>query len=157
MRHKKTKRRITEPDKVYKNRLVGKFINRLMKDGKKTVAQKAFYGALDIISQKNQDALSVFERALQTVSPRQEVRARRVGGANYQIPTEVRADRKTSLSIRWLIQAAKKRPSTEYHSFSAKLAAELMDAIENKGEAVKKKDTMQKMADANKAFSHFRW
>lgn len=157
MRHKKTEKRTIEADPVYKNRLVAKFINRIMKDGKKTVAEKTLYKTFQIINDKKQDALDVFERAIQNVAPKQEVRARRVGGASYQVPAEVRPDRKVSLSIRWIIAAAKARPSTEYHTFPEKLAAELLDAIQNQGAAIKKRDTVHRMAEANRAFSHFRW
>lgn len=157
MRHKKVEKREVEQDKVYNNRLVAKFINRLMKDGKKTVAQSLLYKAFDLIEQKKQDPLSLFERAIQNVGPRQEVKARRVGGASYQVPAEVRGERKVSLAIRWIIQAAKARSSKEYHTFSEKLAAELLDAANNMGEAIKKRDTMHRMAEANKAFAHFRW
>ena len=157
MRHKKAERRQTEPDKIYKSRLVTKFINNLMKDGKKTVAQRIFYDSLELMKKQGKDPLEVFEKAISNVEPRQEVKARRVGGASYQIPIEVRGDRRTSLATRWIIQAAKSRSNKEFHTFSEKLAAEFLDALENKGEAIKKKDGMQRMADANKAFAHFRW
>lgn len=157
MRHKKVEKRIVEQDEVYNNRLVAKFINRLMRDGKKTVAQSLLYKAFDLIEQKKEDPLALFEGAIQNVGPKQEVKARRVGGASYQVPAEVRGERKISLAIRWLIQAAKARSSKEYHTFSEKLAAELLDASQNQGEAIKKKDAMQRMAEANKAFAHFRW
>ncbi len=157
MRHKKVAKRETAQDSIYKSRLVGKFINNLMTDGKKTVAQRVFYDAMDIIEQKGQKPLEVFEKAVQSVAPRQEVKARRVGGASYQVPIEVRGDRKITLAIRWLIEAAKARSSSEYHRFSEKLAAELFDAIQNQGAAVKKRDTMHRSAEANKAFAHFKW
>lgn len=157
MRHKKSSKRQLEPDKIYGSRLVAKFINNLMRDGKKTVAQKVFYDSLSLIEKQGKNPLEVFEKAITNIEPRQEVKARRVGGANYQIPIEVRGDRKMSLAIRWIIQAAAGRPSKEHHTFSEKLAAELMDAIENKGEAIKKRDVMHRMAEANKAFAHFRW
>ncbi|HSX40358.1 MAG TPA: 30S ribosomal protein S7 [Candidatus Saccharimonadales bacterium] len=157
MRHKKVQKRKTEPDVIYQNALVAKFINSMMKDGKKTVAAKIMYSTFDLLSKKNQDALSVFERAVQNVGPRVEVKARRVGGASYQIPLEVRGDKKVSLAIRWLIDAARKRSNREYHKFEEKLAAEFLDAIDNKGEAIKKRDTVHRMAEANKAFAHFRW
>lgn len=158
MRHKKVEKRKPEADKIYQNKMVSKFINRMMKDGKKAVAEKNFYDALSLIKEKNNiDPLEVFERALQTVGPKQEVKARRVGGASYQVPAEVKGDRKVSLAIRWLIGAARKRSNKEYHTFSEKLAAELFDASQNLGEAIKKRDTMQKQAEANRAFAHFRW
>lgn len=157
MRHKKVEKREIEGDKIYNNRLVARFINRIMQSGKKTIAQNTVYQAFEIIKEKKVDPLVAFEAAIQNVSPKQEVKARRVGGASYQVPIEVRGERKISLAIRWIIQAATNRPSKEYKSFSKKLAAELLDASENKGEATKKKDTMQRMADANRAFAHFRW
>lgn len=157
MRHKKVEKRTVDPDPIYKNRLVAKFINRLMKDGKKSIAQKTLYKTFTIISAKNQDPMEVFERAIQTISPKQEVKARRVGGASYQIPTEVRGDRKVSLAIRWIIVAAKARSSKEFHTFPEKLSAELLDALQNQGAAVKKRDSMHRMAEANRAFAHFRW
>lgn len=157
MRHKKAEKRTIQADTVYNNRLVARFINGIMKDGKKTIAQKNLYTAFSLIESKQKNPLEVFEKAVQTVAPKQEVRARRVGGASYQVPTEVRGDRRVSLAIRWIIAAATARPSTEYHTIAEKLAVELMDAADNKGEAVKKRDTVQRMVEANRAFSHFRW
>ncbi len=157
MRHKKTQKRQLEPDKIYNSKLVAKFINNLMRDGKKTIAQRVFYDCLNLIEKQGKNPLEVFEKAISNIEPRLEVKARRVGGANYQIPIEVRGERKMSLAIRWLIEAAASRPSKEYHTFSEKLAAELMDALENKGDAIKKRDVVHRMADANKAFAHFRW
>jgi len=157
MRHKKAPKRETKPDMLYQNKLVAKFINNIMQDGKKTVAEKSFYGALTEVSADNKQAVDVFEQAIQTVGPKIEVRARRIGGANYQVPTEVRGERRISLAMRWIIDAARKRPNSEYRTFSKKLAAELKDAAEGKGEAVKKRDTVLRMAEANRAFSHFRW
>jgi|SRR3989344_4057821 len=158
MRHKKVKKREIEPDKIYKSKLVAKFINNIMFDGKKSVAEGVFYDALSLLEKKGQsDPLTVFERAIQTVGPKQEVKARRVGGANYQVPIEVRGDRKTSLAIRWIIEAARKRSSKDFHTFEEKLAAEFLDASNNLGDAIKKRDTTYKMAEANKAFAHFRW
>lgn len=165
MRHKKIQKRQAEQDKVYQSRLVTKFINNLMRDGKKTVAQRIFYTALEEIDKKAHSAGSgqvqkgfeVFERAINNVGPRQEVKAKRIGGASYQVPMEVRGERKTSLAIRWIIEAARKRSSKEYHTFSQKLAAELMDAVNNLGAAIKKRDTAHRMAEANRAFSHFRF
>ncbi len=157
MRHKKTKKRVIDVDKIYNSRLVAKFINRIMRDGKKTVAEKVVYGAFERLSQKEQEPISIFEKAIQNVGPKIEVKARRVGGASYQVPLEVRGDRKVSLAIRWIITAAEGRSNKEYHTFSEKLAAELMDASQNLGAAVKKRDTVLRMAEANKAFAHFRW
>jgi small subunit ribosomal protein S7 len=157
MRHKKVQKRQTEPDKVFQSKLAAKFINNLMKDGKKTVAEKLFYQALEEIDKKGQKGIEVFEQAVLNVGPRQEVKAKRIGGASYQVPMEVRGDRKTSLAIRWIIEAAKARSSKDYHGFAAKLAAELIDAVNNAGAAVKKRDTAHRMAEANRAFSHFRF
>ena len=154
MRHKKAEKRQTPPDTIYNNRLVAKFINNMMHSGKKSVAQKEFYEALELIGK---DGLETFEKAIQNVGPKTEVRARRVGGANYQVPTEVRGERRISLAVRWILDAARKRPNTEYRTFAKKLAAELTDAGEGKGEAIKKRDTVLRMAEANRAFSHFRW
>lgn len=157
MRHKKAPKRFTEPDKIHNSVHLTKFINRLMKDGKKSVAERVVYGALAILEKDGKDALEIFEKALQNVSPKVEVKARRIGGANFQVPIEVRPERRMSLSIRWLLEAAEKRSNKEYHSFSEKLAAELGAAATGEGEAMKKKDIMHRQAEANKAFSHFRW
>ena len=156
-RGKKIKKRTVEPDPIYNIRLLQRFINRSMRDGKKSAAQKQVYTALDIIKEKKLDPGEVFQTALNNVSPRMEVKSRRVGGASYQVPQEVRGERKVSLSIRWLIESARKRSNKEYHTFAEKLAAEFLDAYNNAGEAVKKRDIMHRMAEANKAFSHFRW
>lgn len=157
MRHKKVEKRDIEPDKVYKSVLVERTINRIMKNGKKTVAQNLVYQAFSYLKEKGHDPLNTFEKALQNIAPKQEIKARRVGGANYQVPIEVRGDRKISLSIRWLIQAATGRANKEYKTFDKKLAAEILDASDNKGEAIRKRDVMHKQAEANKAFAHFRW
>jgi small subunit ribosomal protein S7 len=157
MRHRKAEKRIIKPDVLYGSVLVEKFINRLMRDGKKTVAEKKMYLAMDILRKKGHDPMDVFEKAIQNVTPKLEIRARRVGGANYQVPVEVRPERRTTLAIRWLIEAARKRPNKEYHTFEEKLAAELISASNNEGEAIKKKEIMHRQAEANKAFAHFRW
>ncbi len=151
--HKKT----TKPDLVYSNKLLGRFINTVMKNGKKTVAQGLVYDALDTIKEKGLDPVDVFNTAIQNVGPKMEVRPRRVGGASYQVPVEVRGERRISLAIRWIIQSAKKRSNKEYKTFAAKLVAELVDAYNNTGEAIRKRDIVYKTAEANKAFSHFRW
>lgn len=153
----KIKKRSVEPDLLYSNKLLARFINRVMRDGKKSVAFGNVYQAFDLINEKKLDPLNVFQTALQNVSPKMEVRPRRVGGASYQVPMEVRGERRISLSIRWVIQAARNRSNKTYHTFSEKLAAELMDAYNNTGEAIKKRDLMHRNAEANKAFSHFRW
>lgn len=151
------RRRDIAGDAIYNNLLVTKFINRLMRDGKKTTAQRVVYRALDIIKDKGNDPIKVFEGAIDTIGPRQEVRARRIGGAAYQVPSEVRGPRRIALSIRWILEAANKRPTGEYKTFAEKLAAELIDASQNQGEAIRKRDVAHKMAEANKAFAHFRW
>ncbi|SRR5260221_1567700 len=157
MRHKKVHKRIAEPDKIYNSVIVTQFINRLMRDGKKTVAQSVVYRMFDLLQEKGQEPLKAFENALTTVGPKMEIKARRIGGANYQVPVEVRGDRKNALAIRWVLEAAKARPSKEYHTFAEKLVAEMMDILEGKGEAIKKRDNTIRQAEANKAFAHFRW
>lgn len=157
MRHAKVARRQIEPDKIFNNILVARFINRIMMDGKKTIAQKNVYGAFDLLTKQGHNALEIFEKAIQNVAPKVEVRARRIGGANYQVPVEVRPERKNALTIRWIIEAARKRSNKEFRTFEAKLAAELLAASNNEGEAMKKKEVMHKQAEANRAFAHFRW
>lgn len=157
MRHKKTPIRKIEQDAVYRNKLVAQFINYLMQSGKKTVATNLLYNAFEILSKEKKDPVAVFELALQNVGPKQEVKARRVGGASYQIPVEVRGDRRMSLAMRWIIQAARAKSNKELHTFSEKLALEFTEAAENKGEAIKKRDIAHRMAQANRAFAHFRW
>lgn len=134
-----------------------RFINRVMRSGKKRVAEEIVYSALDAIKAKGEDPVKVFETAINTVGPKMEVRARRVGGASYQVPTEVRGDRRIALAIRWIIQFANKRSNKEFKSFSDKLAAELTDAANGQGESIKKRDTVHRMAEANRAFAHFKW
>ncbi len=169
------KRRIL-PDPVYGNELLAKFINCVMTDGKKSVAEKVVYGSLELVAKKmskksqegEQDggegssksakvsnrALDIFSQALENIRPTVEVRSRRVGGATYQVPVEVRASRSFALAMRWLIQAARSRGE---HGMVAQLAAEIMEAFEQKGSAIKKRDDMHRMAKANQAFAHFRW
>jgi small subunit ribosomal protein S7 len=138
--------------------MLTKLINRMMKDGKKEAARKQVYKALDIIKSKTgQEPLEFFNTSLENIKPQMEVRARRIGGAAYQVPVPVRGPRKDSLAIRWLIIASQARPNSEFHSFAEKLAAELIDASNNSGSAVKKKLDTHRMAEANKAFAHFRW
>lgn len=158
MRSKKTYKRIVLPDPVYGNRMLGRLINRVMISGKKSIAEAHVYKALDIIKEKGEeDPIKVFETAINNVGPKMEVRTRRVGGASYQVPTEVRGDRRVALAIRWIVEFAKKRSNKEYHTYAEKLAMELLDANKNVGEAIKRRDTVLRMADANKAFAHFRW
>jgi small subunit ribosomal protein S7 len=143
------------PDPKYHDRLVTKFINGLMKDGKKGVAEGILYGAMDVVQEKSkEDPLRIFKKALDNVKPVLEVRSRRVGGATYQIPVEVRSERRISLSIRWVVQCAKARGEK---SMEKKLAGELLDAANNSGAAIKKREDTHKMAEANKAFAHYRW
>lgn len=142
-------------DPVYSSRLVAKFVARLMCSGKKSTAEKIFYHAVEELAQKSQeDALRAFERALENVKPQMEVKSRRVGGATYQVPMEVRPDRQTSLAIRWLIMYSRGRGEK---GMTRKLSAELLDAFNNRGGAVKKKEDTHRMAEANKAFAHYRW
>ena len=143
------------PDPVYHSKTVTKFINKVMLSGKKSVAQRVVYDAFETIREKTgQDPLEVFETALRNVMPVLEVKARRVGGANYQVPVEVRADRRMTLGIRWLVGYARLRGEK---TMEARLSAELMDAANNTGAAIKKKEDTHKMAEANKAFAHYRW
>jgi small subunit ribosomal protein S7 len=157
MRHKKAEKRNIEPDTIYNNLSVSKLINYIMHDGKKTTAQQQVYKALEILKTKGEDPIKVLDKALQNVGPKVEVKARRVGGANYQVPAEVKHDRRMSLALRWIIEASRKRPNKEYHSYAAKLAAELTDASQNLGEAIRKRDITLKQAEANRAFAHFRF
>lgn len=157
MRHAKVQKRQITPDTIYNSVVVAKLINYIMRDGKKTTAQAQVYNAFQILAEKGEDPLKAFEKAVQNVGPKVEVKARRIGGANYQVPVEVRPERRTSLALRWIIEAARKRSNKEFHTFAEKLAAELNDAIQNQGEAVRKREIALKQADANKAFSSFRW
>lgn len=158
MRSGKTEKRILPPDPIYNSRLITRFINKVMRDGKRSTAQSLLYKALENIKEAlKEDPVLVFEKAIQNVSPKMEVRPRRVGGASYQIPVEVRGDRKEALAIRWILDATKKRSNKDFHTFDKKLAAELMDAANSTGAAIKKKDDVQKIASANRAFAHFRW
>jgi small subunit ribosomal protein S7 len=151
------KKRTIDGDPLYANKLVTKFINRIMRDGKKSTAETSVYGAFELLKAKGQEPLKVFEQALNVIGPRMEVRPRRVGGASYQVPAEVRGDRRFSLAMRWIITAARNRSNKEFHSFSEKLAAEFIDALQNQGEAVRKRNAVHKMAEANRAFAHLRW
>lgn len=156
-RRTKAIKKKTEPDPVYKNRLVTKLINRSMRNGKKSIAQKQVYGSFEIVKEKGKDPMDVFSKALENIKPTMEVRARRVGGAAYQVPMSVRGVRRDSLAIRWLIMSARARSNAEYNTFSEKLAAELLEAAKGEGGAVKRKTDMERMAEANRAFAHFRW
>ncbi len=154
-RRKVVAKREIIPDSRYGSALVSKFINAVMSDGKKSTAERMFYGAMDIIEQKtHQDPLSVFKQAINNVKPVLEVKSRRVGGATYQVPVEVRQDRRTALALRWIISFSRSRPE---HSMSEALAAELIAASKSEGASAKKKEDTHRMADANKAFAHYRW
>jgi small subunit ribosomal protein S7 len=157
MRHKKAPKRIVEGDIVYNNKQITKFINYLMKDGKKTVAQNVLYSTFEKIAKEKGDPIVVFEKALDNVGPKQEVKAKRVGGANYQVPQEVRPERRISLAMRWIVEAARKRSNKDFRVFEEKLAAEILDASNEQGEAIRKRDSVLRMAQANRAFGHFKW
>jgi small subunit ribosomal protein S7 len=158
MRTKKAQVREVEKDLKYGSVLVQRIINRSIKNGKKSVAQKQVYQALAIIEKENKGkALEILEEAMAKIQPQMEVRSRRVGGASYQVPMPVRGRRATSLSIRWLVTEANKRSNKQYHSFAEKLAAEIVDALSEQGGAIEKRNTSHRMAESNKAFSHFRW
>jgi small subunit ribosomal protein S7 len=147
--------RVVIPDAKYNSKLVSKFIASIMRDGKKSTAESLLYGAFDIISDKtNEDPLKVFEKALDNVKPLIEVKSRRVGGSTYQVPTEIRPSRRMALGIRWVIGYARGRGEK---GFGAKLAGELLDAANGRGASVKKREDTHKMAEANKAFAHYRW
>jgi small subunit ribosomal protein S7 len=149
------RKREIPPDPIYGSVLVSKFISKIMLKGKKSVAEGIFYGAMDIIKDKSgDDPLKVFQKALDNVKPVLEVRSRRVGGATYQVPVEVRQDRRLSLAVRWLIEFSRSRSEK---SMREALAAEVLDAFNNRGSAIKKREDTHKMAEANKAFAHYRW
>lgn len=149
-------RPVTE-DPVYKHKLVTKLINRSMRDGKRSVAQAQVYDAFERIRQTGQDPVAVFIQAMENVRPSMEVRPRRIGGAAYQVPMPVRGVRKDALAIRWIIQAANSLPNSQYHTFGHKLATEIMNAATGQGGALTKKVDIERQAEANKAFAHFRW
>jgi small subunit ribosomal protein S7 len=143
------------PDPKFKDQTVAKFINILMLDGKKAVAERVVYGALDqVVDKVSGEPVEMLNKALDNVRPMVEVKSRRVGGATYQVPVEVRADRRTALAMRWLVEAARKRGEK---SMDRRLAGEILDAMESRGSAVKKREDVHRMAEANKAFSHYRW
>jgi small subunit ribosomal protein S7 len=155
MRRKRAEKRIRVPDFKYNDVLLGRFINSVMKEGRKAVAQKLLYQAFDIIEEKTKtNPLEIFTKAINNVMPSIEVRSRRVGGSNYQIPTEVRPDRRVALAIKWLLTYARARGEK---TMSQRLANELMAASVGEGSSVKKKEDVHKMAEANKAFAHFKW
>ena len=154
-RRSRAEKRETPPDPRFESRTVTKFINNLMRDGKKSVAEKIFYDAVDILEQRTgQSGVQLFEQALTNTKPTLEVKSRRVGGATYQVPIEVRPERRAALAMRWLISYARKRSEK---SMSERLAAELLAASRGEGTTIKKKDDTHRMAEANKAFAHYRW
>ena len=143
------------PDPVYNSQLVSKFVNAIMMDGKKTIAERILYDALEIVGQQtDEDPMKVFKKAVDGVKPAVEVKSRRVGGSTYQVPIEVRPNRRLALSFRWLLESAKRRGEK---TMKQKLAGELVDAAENRGAAIKKREDTHRMAEANKAFAHYRW
>ena len=155
MRKRRATKRDVLADPMYNSKLVTKLINRIMLDGKKGTAQKILYDAFDIISEKtNKEPMEVFEAAMENIKPALEVKSRRVGGANYQVPIEVKADRSQALALRWLVNYARLRGG---HSMAENLANEIIDASEGTGAAVKKREDTHRMAEANKAFAHYKW
>jgi ribosomal protein S7 len=155
MRKRQATKRDVLPDPIYKSKVVTKLINQIMNDGKKGTAQKILYGAFDIIQEKtHEEPMVVFEKAMNNIKPALEVKSRRVGGANYQVPVEVKSERAQALAFRWLINYARLRNG---HSMAENLANEIIDASNGVGASVKKKDDTHKMAEANKAFAHYKW
>lgn len=154
-RRRVVQRREVLPDARFNDWLVAKFVNHLMLRGKKAVAEKVFYDAMDLIARKTkEDPLKIFKRAVENVKPQVEVKSRRVGGATYQVPVEIRAERKTALAIRWLLGYSRSRSEK---GMVAKLSSEIIDAFNGRGNAIKKRDDTHRMAEANKAFAHYRW
>lgn len=153
-RRKAAEKRTILPDPKFGSLMLAKFVNMIMVSGKKSVAEKIVYGALNRIGEKGGDAMSVLDSALDNVAPHVEVKSRRVGGATYQVPVEVRSTRRQALAMRWMIDAARKRSEK---SMAMRLAGEIMDAAESRGSAVKKREDTHRMAEANKAFAHYRW
>ena len=155
MRKRRAVKRDVLKDPLYDSKVVTKLINTIMIDGKRGVAQKIVYNAFDMVKEKtNQDAMEVFNKAMENIKPSLEVKSRRVGGANYQVPVEVRGDRSQALALRWLVTASRNRGG---HTMALNLANEIMDAVNGTGAAVKKREDTHRMAEANKAFAHYRW
>jgi small subunit ribosomal protein S7 len=158
MRTKKAPIRKVLPDGKYGSEKITKLINYVMRDGKKSVAQKQVYMALEILAKETgKKPLEAFEEVIRIISPQMEVRSRRVGGASYQVPMPVRPKRSFSLALKWLVLEANKRPNKQFRTFSEKLVAEMLDALQNQGGAINKRNTSHRMAESNKAFAHFRW
>jgi small subunit ribosomal protein S7 len=155
-RRSTAEKRLPEPDPIFSSQLIQRFINRMMQRGKKSTAQRLFYASLDLVKEraKQQDALDVFNKAIKNVTPLVEVKARRVGGSTYQVPVEVKQSRGVALATQWLIQNSRKRPG---RTFAERLSAELLDAASGAGASVRKRDETHKMAEANKAFAHYRY
>ncbi len=154
-RRREVPKRIVLPDPKYKEEVIAKFANVMMRDGKKSTAEKIVYGALEMVAERSKgDALEIFRKAIDNVRPVVEVKSRRVGGATYQVPVEIRSDRRMALAMRWLRDSARKRNEK---SMGNRLAAEILEAAENRGNAVRKREETHRMAEANKAFAHFRW
>ena len=156
MRKRQAVKRDVLPDPIYKSKVVTKLINQIMNDGKKGTAQKILYGAFDMVKEKTgEDAMVVFDKAMNNIKPALEVKSRRVGGANYQVPMEIRPERRQTLAIRWLVDFARKRNGER--GMEEKLAAEIIDAYNETGASIKRRDELHRMAEANKAFASFRW
>jgi small subunit ribosomal protein S7 len=154
-RRREVAKRVVLPDPKYNDRVVAKLINILMLHGKKSTAERALYGALDLVAKRtNEDPLKVFKKSLDNIRPVLEVKSRRVGGSTYQVPVEIRAERRSSLAMRWLVKYADSRSEK---TLTDKLAGEIVDAYNNRGNAVKKREDTHKMAEANRAFAHYRW
>jgi small subunit ribosomal protein S7 len=154
-RRREVAKRIILPDPKYNDRVVAKLVNIMMLDGKKSTAERALYNALDLVAKRaNEEAVKVLKKSLDNIKPMLEVKSRRVGGSTYQVPVEVRAERRTSLAMRWLIKYANSRAEK---TMTDKLAGEILDAFNNRGSAVKKREDTHKMAEANRAFAHYRW
>lgn len=151
------KKNIAKNDSVYKSLEIAKLINYVMVDGKKTVAENIVYSMMEDLKKTDPDPLKIFSQAIENASPIHEVKPRRLGGASYLVPTEVRKDRKLYLALNWIVDAANARSNKEFKSFAKKLAAEILDASKNQGQAIAKKAQTEKVADANKAFSHLKW
>jgi small subunit ribosomal protein S7 len=157
MPRRKYKKNIVKPDQIYGSFEVSKLINYIMVDGKKSVAENVVYQAMDLLKEKKLEPLNVLHRVIQNVSPNHEVKAKRVGGASYLVPQETRAERRIFLALNWIVNASRARSSKEFKGMAQKLVAELMDAYNDIGEAVNKKKQVEKLAEANKAFAHFKW
>jgi len=154
-RRREVAKRVILPDPKFNDRIVAKLVNIMMTDGKKSTAERALYSALELVAKRaSEEPLKVLKKSLDTIKPMLEVKSRRVGGSTYQVPIEVRADRRTSLAMRWLIKYANDRSEK---TFTDKLAGEILDAFNNRGSAVKKREDTHKMAEANRAFAHYRW